>query len=303
MTAVPDKADDYGPDSTDGTDYAPSIAIPAIALGKPQTPTHVETLSLYDKTTQHEATQNSKPIQRNHIDISYWNVNSFYNCNDLINTLNSDIYCLNETWLMNEPSYLPNHFTKFNSFFYFAEKEHVKGRAKGGLLLIVNKNLKTTLLYTDDKWIFALITKNNFTFIIGLIYFPPISDIFNYLPQLDIIIRSLRMHYGNETPIYIGGDFNARVSSLNQLNINIIQNNSNLYPDRTSCDIVILNKRGKDITFFFEINGFFLLNGRTKGDYLANFTYHGGAGTSVIDLIWSNFKGSDYINKDPANFL
>ena len=56
-----------------------------------------------------------------------------------------------------------------------------------------------------------------------------------------------------------------------------------------------LIKSGKFFTSFFESNGFFLLNGRTKNDYPAQFTYHETAGVSVIDLVWCNLECSEFI--------
>ena len=126
--------------------YFADYALPTNALVDQLTAAHLEELALDIKTKKHTATQNSKLIQSGHVDISFWNVNSFQNFYDLFSILNSDIFCLNETWIMKEPN-LYNLFAKFKLFYSFGKKDHIKGRAKGGLMLII-KNLLNLLYYT-----------------------------------------------------------------------------------------------------------------------------------------------------------
>ena len=83
-----------------------------------------------------------------------------------------------------------------------------------------------------------------------------------------------------------GGDFNARIGELNQLNHELL-NNEILYSRRATLDNEKKYK-GSKLVQFFESNGFAILNGRTISDYPANFTYCSNNGRAINDLIWCN---------------
>jgi hypothetical protein len=84
------------------------------------------------------------------------------------------------------------------------------------------------------------------------------------------------------------GDMNGRFGLLNQIpEIAPGINNKNLSDTRESNDRKI-NKRGELLNETFEFFGYKLLNGRSKGDNPANFTFVGSQGKSVIDVAWVN---------------
>lgn len=53
-----------------------------------------------------------------------------------------------------------------------------------------------------------------------------------------------------------------------------------------------INARGRLITDFFEEHAFMLLNGKTREDTPACFTFCGPKGNSIVDLVFCNF---DYL--------
>lgn len=89
------------------------------------------------------------------------------------------------------------------------------------------------------------------------------------------------------SPIFVGGDFNARVGNLNQLPKELNLSNNSLRIDRHTLDSNV-TRNGKILVEYMEDNDFILLNGKVKNDCPAQYTYVSGLGASVIDLIWCN---------------
>ncbi len=80
--------------------------------------------------------------------IVFWNVNGIMNLCDFLNTgVKFNMLFLCETWLTNPYTniYLPN----FDYIFSEAIKDKARGRAKGGLLLLYNKNLYRNVQVVD----------------------------------------------------------------------------------------------------------------------------------------------------------
>ncbi|KAK9501305.1 hypothetical protein O3M35_012043 [Rhynocoris fuscipes] len=95
--------------------------------------------------------------------------------------------------------------------------------------------------------------------------------------------------------VIIGGDFNARVGSLNSLENEMFESSS-LFANRCSQDPEI-NSRGVHLVNVMEDYGFVLCNGRTHSDTPANYTYFSKNGCSTLDLIWVSI-GSIHIIHD-----
>lgn len=96
-----------------------------------------------------------------------------------------------------------------------------------------------------------------------------------------------------EAILILGGDFNARVANAGEVPDELIEA-TNLLKRRTSKD-QILNSRGSLFTDFMGSNGMHLLNGGTRSDHPAQYTFQSDTGGSVIDLVWSNTLGLSYI--------
>ena len=232
------------------------------------------------------------------VKVIFWNMYSFNNIFDCDRFFNySDILCFSETWLTHDSPVLPYFFSNHDAIFSAAKKSHQIGRASGGLLILINRDLYTyELLFKSENWIFLQITtKTNFSFILGSIYFQPNCDLEEKLGNLKSHLVSMHNFRNNDTLFIIGGDFNARVGNLNQLPPEFFHNTNSFYPDRHTSDDTT-NSRGRDLTAFFESIDFCLLNGRASGDTPAGLTYHGSrtasqnpnsgkrCGSSIVDL-------------------
>lgn len=88
----------------------------------------------------------------------------------------------------------------------------------------------------------------------------------------------------NDVKFIIGGDFNARLGSLNQL-CDEICDSTHLTGFRHSLDTKI-NKPGKVLTNMMESLGFLILCGRTTSDTPAQFINKNGM--SIPDHVWVN---------------
>lgn len=136
---------------------------------------------------------------------------------------NSDIVCVNETWATDDPSILiSNYFPDCDVIYSKATKTATRGRARGGLLVVYNKNkYSTENLFINEECVFVKFVSRNFKFIIGFIYTSPTSDFDSFLATLDFQISQISFKFF-DTPIYLGGDFNFRMGNLNQLSNEII---------------------------------------------------------------------------------
>lgn len=98
-----------------------------------------------------------------------------------------------------------------------------------------------------------------------------------------------------DLPLFLGGDFNARVGNLEPIAEHILQPTT-LMPHRASTD-VICNSRGRLLAEAMRDNALILLNGRTPADSPAKHIFCGTNGKSVIDLVWVNIAGA-YLVED-----
>lgn len=221
--------------------------------------------------------------------------------------------------LIKESITLPPRFAGWDSICSPAKKNQ-RGRPSGGLLILFNDKFFTPeVLFKAENWIFINVrSKFNYTFVIGLIYFQINIDIVDKLNTLECYINSLMLELDPNTPILLGGDFNAKVGDLNQLHSSLFNYSEHTYPDRLTSD-ASLNSNGRSLVPFFEAIGFCLLNGRSSEDNPAKFTLHGVhsdnfmmdspttnpgfkvTGTSVVDLAWCNLNNIEAIDNFYVN--
>lgn len=192
--------------------------------------------------------------------------------------------CLSETWCT-EGITLPAWTADFAVVQTYASKKKNKGHARGGIIILLDKNIyKFTLIDQNQDFIAVKITNTNanLQFILITVYLGPSIDFNTAIGNLNSYIALILKHYPH-IPLYIGGDFNSRVGSLNSLQKYVLGNSDNAQETRVSLDPVI-NGRGRKIIESFENNSMIILNGRYPGDYPGQFTYHGERGFTVIDL-------------------
>lgn len=183
------------------------------------------------------------------------------------------------------------HWTRgFKSIWSNADKQANRERASGGLLMLIKEELTTNIIDINKHWIISQAKHQLHNIILGLLYFKTGLELEETLDQLQIIIdRCVHTHPG--TPIVLGSDLNSRLGNEDGGFPPETLNRTNLLIARSSQDLVI-NKQGLDILNFMTDNGFFLLNGRTPEDNEGKITFVGPRGTSVIDLVWTNYEGA-----------
>lgn len=171
-----------------------------------------------------------------------------------------------------------------------AVKKSKFGRASEGLIMGINK----------------LLIKNNNVRFCTLIHTPVVEVIFDVNNNYYIVPVYLNFNNWScdfeklytvidSTPdsrFILIGDFNCRVGDSQVIPKDLLP--SSLAHSRLSKDVVI-NANGKMLLSFLEDFNLLLLNGRTKGDSLGEFTYISSQGSSVIDLCVVSADLLDYV--------
>lgn len=251
-------------------------------------------------------TQLNDTSPANPIKIFQWNCQGWGNIYNLTTSevneiLEHDIIIMYETWLVNEVK--SDIFKNYMSISCNATKEKSKGRASGGVIIMINRDLirNESDLKIIDKchmWIFLELKNFANCIIIGAVYISPGKNDEVCIELFEESLVSVTERSEN-AHIYILGDFNARVGELNQLNqLRGDENNplacTNLDIVRRSSDKKV-TKRGTLLTEVMEASGMLLINGRSFSDSPAQFTSVHTNGKSVIDLLWVNSQIWDLI--------
>ncbi|OXA58961.1 RNA-directed DNA polymerase from mobile element jockey [Folsomia candida] len=201
---------------------------------------------------------------------------------DLSAFTNSAIVCLSETWHTQNPV-VASLFPQLLLIEQKAIKPPV-GRPKGGLILLLNLKFFTlisTLLTTDSAIIIeAKCSHTGALYVIGSFYFPPTREgeltLMDHLITLEEILEKHPNHHH-----ILGGDFNARISSLGSL-INL----HSPCPQLRKSQDQISTPRGETVINFMTDNDLVCVNGRFEGDLSGEFTFVSKQGKSVIDLVF-----------------
>lgn len=222
--------------------------------------------------------------------ITWWNVNGLNKLNDACtHDLNLilcwNIICICETWALTKPQ-LPSVSKYYDIIFSPANKEKQKGRASGGLLILIKKGFSYSILSVTNLWIFVKITcPNGMDVTLGNVYVSPNYSMDEALNLLRSVLDELCVDHNNTI---IGGDFNGRISDQNYLDGELAEE-WGMLSFRISLDEVA-NRRGEMLVECMEEYGLVVLNGRTKGDIPGQFTYISQAGKSSVDLIWCHLE-------------
>ena len=238
--------------------------------------------------------------------IGFQNIQGMHNSsgckiNEIKEKLSDDIEILAETWGCDCNVSFENYTPHFVS-----PQKHLgvkKGRKSGGFMVLIknylSKDIKIHKTSNNFVWIevnkkFMKNLQNNF-FIVGT-YINDITSTY-YDDKIFQELHNDILNFGSaNTPILFMGDFNGRTGNTDdsykesaQLENLIPTPNTFInIPKRRNCDDV-LNSHGKKIIDFCHTFDFKILNGRTTGDLIGNFTHlNVNNGASTIDYSLCN---------------
>ena len=169
-----------------------------------------------------------------------------------------------------------------------AEKDCKKGRAKGGIVTGVRRELEEKEVGYEEKEGLqereVVIDRERWRFMM----------VYNRegrkegLEKMKEVIRE-----DNEGRLVIAGDFNARIGEEGGWGELSMERGETSEKERESKDKMI-NKQGRDLMEVIEERGWMVLNGSKEGDEEGEWTYEKGGGKSVIDygiVNWEAWKG------------
>lgn len=123
---------------------------------------------------------------------------------------------------------------------------------------------KYEIIKITQQCIFPIIHSSKIKFILGTIYLKPDSNLDIFCSEFNNLIAFINNKYF-DCPLIVGGDFNARIGNLNQLNQFLLPRNCKMSFLRSNVDKII-NKRGRELVRCMEENGCFVFNERSSGD-------------------------------------
>lgn len=107
-----------------------------------------------------------------------------------------------------------------------AVRESSRGKAKGGLIVALNKEVfMSRLVSSDSELIVVSFIFNGLYFLLISVYIFPLTDINNFLNKFNCKMSELRCSF-NDALIIVGWDFNCRVGNLNSYDCCVIPNQS-----------------------------------------------------------------------------
>lgn len=249
--------------------------------------------------TLNRTKEEQPPPGRSTCRVLFWNVHGYNNLLEGdVNLSQFDVIGIAETWREGSIK-LPKILQSYSVIEQSAKRSFRKGRASGGLALLISSKFKAKIINRNNNFIFAHLTSYILEIVVGIAYISPGADFSSFLNLLDVTLKCVKELYS--CPIVMLGDFNARVGTLNVIPPELVEE-TYLQPYRTSGDN-ITNKRGQELVEMMELNSFFLLNGCTVSDSPAKFTYVGSTGSSTIDLGWCNLAGIKVVEDFQVDYL
>ena len=122
-------------------------------------------------------------------------------CNSFIHSSHFDILCVSETWFSNRPTYLSNSFLFAESL--FPENPHLNRRQDGGLLILINPQLRSNFSLSYRSRYSLVIRHEMSETTLAFSYFPP------SLSDTDITTELAKIGPSNA----LIGDLNIRLGS------------------------------------------------------------------------------------------
>lgn len=208
----------------------------------------------------------------------------------------NDIFVLLETHLIeNKFENVKKYFPGFDLYFQAAKRFYGFGRASGGMICGINKNLKTNGIKYESKNISDILyfkfDNENTTFTLVPIYLRPAiwTEEFN----------NLKMFFENNdiTNIILIGDLNVRIGEWSQEVDQIYQELFAAGLEKRKSKDKTKNSQGKQLIDMCTDNNLLILNGRTKGDEEGSLTYLSYLGESVNDICAISLDIVQYIQK------
>lgn len=181
------------------------------------------------------------------------------------------------------------YFKDFHLIWQKAERTSIHGRASGGIVCGVKKDLQTRgikhifVQENQSNLIRILTSATNFTF------FPVYIRGENWLNEFEEMKEICEGI--SEGHILLAGDINVRIGNLQQNLESCFETEFTAGMDTRVSKDPIINTKGKQFIEFCEDNGLLILNGRTAGDEEGHFTYVSTNGSSVNDLAAISYNG------------
>ena len=247
--------------------------------------------------------------------IGYKNMQGLHNkngckINDCAKELYSDIEILSETWGCNCEKL-------FAGYDLVAQSEPVKnpgvrkGRKSGGIMVLCKKGLLRSIkvLKISKNFIWIEVYKNIMknlekNVLIVSAYVHDITSAYFEPSVFENLSDDITHYCDMNTPLIITGDLNSRTGTEDENyddfqadNTFIETNNASIaLTDRKNCDSVV-NSHGKNVLDICRTFNLKIMNGRSLGDPLGNFTYHDmNLGSSAIDYGICNQNFYDHVN-------
>lgn len=194
-----------------------------------------------------------------------------------------DIVGLVETWMEKEK--WRKIEDKMNKKFIWksvaADREEKRGRARGGMLIAIRKEMEGIKVREISKRTVEIeLTRTRERWRIYVIYSQKIEE------TLEELKREIKEE--EEGHLLIGGDFNARTGNEG----GPIYGMEKEKETRKSKDKIV-NREGKILIETMRERGWMIMNG--KGEEEGGWTYIGERGTSVIDYVVANEKAAQEI--------
>lgn len=227
--------------------------------------------------------------------VIFWNIYGYEkNIKSITDKIkSSDIVCLCESWHLKQKVQLCKKLKDFCIVQSVAKKQEGRGRPSGGMITSFNEKVyqKIEEIVSDDYIIVLLKSEETKKKIcVCSCYARSKTNITEYWEKFADDLRKIEVN--KETPLVVVGDFNSRVGTLNSYGEFV--NMYGLTNERTTMDKE-RDRRGQEYVECIEQLGLMILNGRTKSDSPANFTYIEKKGMSVIDLALCRYNDAEYI--------